>query len=48
LPKINFEKKYNPKALEGIFNCGDFLLQGSINGAMESGRRVAEEIIKEI
>ena len=48
LPIINFEKKYKPKALEGVFYCGDFLLQGSINGAMESGRRVAEEIIKGI
>jgi protoporphyrinogen oxidase len=47
LPKINFEKKYKPMALEGVFYCGDFLLQGSINGAMESGRIVAEEIINE-
>lgn len=48
LPKINFDIKYKPKEIEGVFYCGDFLLQGSINGAMESGRRVAEEIIKEI
>lgn len=48
LPTINFEKKYQPKALDGVFYCGDFLFQGSINGAMESGRRVAEAIIKEI
>lgn len=46
LPKINFDMKYKPKELEGVYYCGDFLLQGSINGAMESGRRVAEEIIK--
>jgi protoporphyrinogen oxidase len=48
LPAINFEKKYKPRSPEGVFYCGDYLLQGSINGAMESGRRVAEEIIKEI
>ncbi len=47
LPAINFEKKYKPRSPEGVFYCGDYLLQGSINGAMESGRRTAEEIIKE-
>lgn len=46
LPVINFEKKYKPTTPEGVFYCGDYLLQGSINGAMESGRRTAEEIIK--
>ena len=46
LPVINFEKKYKPLSPEGVFCCGDHLLQGSINGAMESGRRTAEEIIK--
>lgn len=46
LPKINFEKKYIASSSKGIFYCGDYLLQGSINGAMESGRRTAEEIIK--
>ncbi|MCA1759383.1 MAG: FAD-dependent oxidoreductase, partial [Bacteroidales bacterium] len=45
LPAINFEKKYEPTSPEGVFYCGDYLLQGSINGAMESGRRTAEEII---
>ena len=48
LPAINFEQKYKPRSSEGVFYCGDYLLQGSINGAMESGRRVAEEIINEI
>ncbi|MBN1339912.1 MAG: FAD-dependent oxidoreductase [Bacteroidales bacterium] len=48
LPAINFEKKYKPTSSEGVFYCGDYLLQGSINGAMESGRRSAEEIIKGI
>jgi protoporphyrinogen oxidase len=46
LPVINYEKKYQPTTPEGVFYCGDYLLQGSINGAMESGRRTAEEIIK--
>jgi len=45
LPVINFEKKYKPMSPEGVFYCGDYLVQGSINGAMESGRRAAEEII---
>lgn len=48
LPFVNFEKKYDARSEEGVFYCGDHLLQGSINGAMESGRRAAEEIIKEI
>ena len=46
LPIINFEKKYQPKSTEGIYYCGDHLVQGSINGAMESGRITAQEIIK--
>ena len=46
LPIINFEKKYQPKSPEGVYYCGDYLVQGSINGAMESGRIAAEEIIK--
>ena len=36
LPAINLEKKYKPTSPEGVFYCGDYLLQGSINGAMES------------
>jgi hypothetical protein len=47
LPVINPEKKYKPTTPEGVYHCGDHLLQGSINGAMESGRRTAEAIIKE-
>jgi len=48
LPAISFEEKYKPTSPEGVFYCGDYLLQGSISGAMESGRRAAEEIIKGI
>jgi protoporphyrinogen oxidase len=48
LPAVNFEEKYEPMSPEGVFYCGDYLLQGSINGAMESGRRAAEEIMKGI
>jgi predicted NAD/FAD-dependent oxidoreductase len=48
LPAVNYEEKYKPMSQEGIFYCGDYLLQSSINGAMESGRRTAEEILKEI
>lgn len=48
LPKINFEKKYNASVQDGIYYCGDHLIQGSINGAMESGRRTAEEILKAV
>jgi predicted NAD/FAD-dependent oxidoreductase len=48
LPVVNFENKYKPTSPEGVFCCGDYLLQGSINGAMESGRKTAEEIIKGI
>jgi protoporphyrinogen oxidase len=48
LPKVNFEEKFNPASKEGVFYCGDYLIQASINGAMESGRRTAEEIIKNI
>lgn len=45
LPVVNFERKYEPTSVEGVFYCGDYLLQASINGAMESGRRTAEAII---
>lgn len=48
LPKINFERKYSASAQDGVYYCGDHLIQGSINGAMESGRRTAEEIIKAV
>lgn len=48
LPAINLDEKYDPSSPEGVFYCGDHLLQGSINGAMESGRRAAEEIIKTV
>ncbi len=47
LPVVNFERKYEPTSAEGVFYCGDYLLQASINGAMESGRRTAEAIIKD-
>jgi len=34
------------KVRDDIFVCGDFRTNGSINGAMQSGRLVAEEILK--
>jgi len=46
LPIINFQNKYTSAAADGIYYCGDHLVQASINGAMESGRRTAEEIIR--
>ena len=48
LPVSDFEIKYKPSSSDGVFYCGDYLLQGSIIGAMESGRKTAEEIIKAI
>ena len=48
LPEVNFENKYKPAIPEGVYYCGDYLVNGSINGAMESGRKTAEEIIKGI
>lgn len=33
---------------EGVFMCGDYLLNGSINGAMKSGALAAEAIIQEL
>jgi protoporphyrinogen oxidase len=45
LPVTNFEEPYKSSSSDGVFYCGDHLLQGSINGAMESGRRTAEEIL---
>jgi phytoene dehydrogenase-like protein len=49
LPRKKFYK-YNPapddvKIRDGIFRCGDYLLNGSINAAMRSGRAAAEAIL---
>lgn len=46
LPIINYQIPYNPKSPDGVYRCGDYLLQASINGAMQSGRLVAEAILK--
>lgn len=35
------------KIRNNVYVCGDHRINGSINGAMESGRRVAEAILKE-
>ncbi len=35
------------KISEGVYLCGDFLLNGSINAAMKSGRLVAEYLLKQ-
>lgn len=48
LPRQNIptqftSQKYEPQP--GVFVCGDYLSTGSINGALESGRIVAEQII---
>jgi hypothetical protein len=48
LPDINFEKKHDSSNSDGVYYCGDHLLQASINGAMESGRRSAEELMNSI
>lgn len=42
-----FEPPVHPAKLrDNIFVCGDYRTNGSINGAMQSGRLVAEEILK--
>lgn len=48
LPVIENENTYTAASTNGVYFCGDYLIQASINGAMESGRRTAEEIIKEV
>lgn len=40
--------KQNYKIRKGLYLCGDFQLNGSINAAMKSGREVAELIIKDL
>jgi predicted NAD/FAD-dependent oxidoreductase len=37
-----------PRTVEGIFLCGDYLENGSLNGALLSGRRVAEPVIRAV
>jgi protoporphyrinogen oxidase len=46
LPIVDFDKKYVSQAQNGVYYCGDYLQQSSINGAMESGRKAAETILK--
>ncbi len=51
LPKLS-ESRHNRSADDwkqdnGYYRAGDFMLNGSINGALRSGRLVAESIIKE-
>ncbi|QNL22959.1 FAD-dependent oxidoreductase [Hyphobacterium sp. CCMP332] len=39
-------KELNPK--EGIYIAGDFALYGSLNSAMQSGREVADQLLKDL
>ena len=38
----------SPRLRPRLFLCGDYRVNGSINGAMQSGRIAAEEILKEL
>ncbi|MBX9690529.1 MAG: FAD-dependent oxidoreductase, partial [Candidatus Obscuribacterales bacterium] len=44
LPPTDHYEKFNPEIRPGIFVCGDHVSTGSINGALESGRKTAERI----
>lgn len=46
LPDIPVRYTFEPKVREGLFRCGDQLVEGSINGAMRSGRLAAEAILQ--
>jgi len=46
LPCVDFAKKHQIINKKGVYCSGDFLIQGSINGAIQSGRLVAEQILK--
>ncbi|MGB7347296.1 MAG: FAD-dependent oxidoreductase, partial [Pirellulaceae bacterium] len=47
LPKVDFDKVQKPvTATNGIFVCGDHMETPSIQGAMNSGLRVAEAILR--
>ena len=44
-----FDPPVHPARLrDNVFVCGDYRANGSINGAMQSGRHVAEAIVREI
>lgn len=46
LPVLDKELSYQPEKKDGIYRCGDYLIQGSIDGALKSGRLVAEAIVR--
>lgn len=46
LPDIPIRYAFEPMVKEGLFRCGDHLIEGSINGAMRSGRLAAEAILQ--
>jgi predicted NAD/FAD-dependent oxidoreductase len=46
-PQAKAAINHNYKTGPLLYNCGDYKETGSINGAMESGRKVAEAIIAE-
>jgi predicted NAD/FAD-dependent oxidoreductase len=44
-----FDPPVHPARLrDNVFVCGDYRANGSINGAMQSGRHVAEAIVREL
>ncbi len=45
LPNLNPIRSFNNQQNAGVYYCGDYLTQGSINGAMQSGRITAEAIL---
>ncbi len=38
----------SPRLRDRLFVCGDYRVNGSINGAMQAGRIAAEEILREL
>jgi predicted NAD/FAD-dependent oxidoreductase len=48
-PSPAFDPPIQPTKLpDNVYVCGDYRTNGSINGAMESGRVVAEAILNEV
>ncbi|WP_298148726.1 NAD(P)/FAD-dependent oxidoreductase [Flavobacterium sp.] len=45
LPNLNPIRSFSSQQKAGVYYCGDYLTQGSINGAMQSGRITAEAIL---
>jgi len=45
LPRCKSTYSYQPQVAEGMYICGDHCVEGSINGAMRSGRLTAEAIL---